>query len=618
MKTTCNDVNRRALRLNHDFCRRWLPLMTLENLFEAFSPYFNLIVSAMLLNEIGGSKNPHTLFWLVALLVVGNFVLTVANRTSEKFLSQAVNERERNESRSLALKTMQLDYGTVEGTAFRQLRRRVDENAKMNGNGKWALLNAMDSIEYNIFNLLVAIYLFTDMLVHIWSDGFDPLCLLFLALIAALAMVNIVVSNWRQKKETEMVNKGAVMMTDENRYDDAIDSYHMGKDARIYRQDRKILSMKEKYLITDHVKHFTWMFRKVFRYSILTIGIAYLLKFSIYAFIVYYVIQGRVEIGGLIKYVGFVEMFSSSVTRLVTRIALVKDNTPYVADYIQQFEFEPVEQDRGERLGDFAAVSAIEFVDVSFRYPESERYIFRHLSFRIQGGEKVAIVGMNGSGKTTIVKLLCRLYKPTEGKFLVNGRDIWDIAYTEYISLIAAVFQDFKLFSFSLAQNVALNDPYDTQKAAACLERAGLSKRIADMPHGLDTALYKDFEEDGVEISGGEAQKIAIARALYKDAPVVILDEPTSALDPLSEYDIYSRFDELVQDKLAIYISHRLSSCRFCDDILVMDAGQLVQRGRHDTLLQNAAGKYYELWQAQARFYQPDVAENKKLSILNQ
>ena len=609
MKTMCNGVNRRALQLTHSFCRRWLPLMTLENLFEVFSPYFNLIVSAMLLNEIGGSKDPHTLFWLVALLVIGNFVLAVANRTSEKFLSQALNEREKNECRSLALRAMQLDYGTVEGTAFRQLRRRVDENARINGNGKWALLNAVDSIEYNILNLLVALYLFTEMLVHIWADGFDFVCLLFLALIAALAVVNIVISNWRQKKETEMANKGAVMMTDENRYDDAIDSYHMGKDARIYCQDRKILSMKEKYLITDHVKHFTWMFRKVFRYSIVTIGIAYLLKFSIYAFIVYYVLQGRIEIGGLIKYVGFVEMFSASVTRLVTRISLIKNNIPYVADYIQQFEFEPIEQDRGERLGTVAAVSAIEFVDVSFHYPESERYIFRHLSFRIQGGKKVAIVGVNGSGKTTIVKLICRLYRPTHGKILVNGRDIWDIAYEEYISLIAAVFQDFKLFSFSLGQNVALDVTYDIQKATACLERAGLFERMKTMPHGLDTALYKDFDEDGVEISGGEAQKIAIARALYKEAPVVILDEPTSALDPLSEYEIYSRFDELVQDKLAIYVSHRLSSCRFCDDILVMDDGQLVQRGRHDTLLQDVAGKYYELWYAQARFYQLDTAE---------
>ncbi len=607
MKQKREHINLKALKLNHSFCKRWFPLMTAQNVLEVFAPYFNLILSSVLLNEISDTRDQTAIITWICFLLIGNFLLSFLTRTNEKLLSQAVYEREKNEARVLGAKHMNIDYRTVEGTTYRQLRRRVDENAGMNGNGKYALLNVVDSIEYNILNLIVAVYLFTDMLVRIFANGFDVRCVFFLLWIAIFAVANIWISNWRQKKEIHMADKGAILLTDENRYDDAIDSYHMGKDARIYRQDRKILAMKEKYLITDHIKHFQWMFRKVFRYSIPLSGIAYLLKFSIYMFIIYYIIDGRIEIGGLIKYVGFVEMFSSSVTKLVTRRAAMKENTKYVADYLKLFAYEPTEKDKGEPLGNDTSISSVEFINVSFHYPESDRYIFRNLSFRICGSSKVAIVGMNGSGKTTMIKLICRLYKPVEGEIRINGRNIWDIRYEEYSSLIAAVFQDFKLFSFSLGQNVALKNAYDEQKVMSCIQKAGLDDRFSDMPNGLDTCLYKDFDEEGVEISGGEAQKVAIARALYKDAPIVILDEPTSALDPISEYEIYSKFDELVQDKIAIYISHRLSSCRFCDDILVLDGGRIVQRGDHDSLLMDERNKYYELWNAQAKYYLSDL-----------
>jgi ATP-binding cassette subfamily B protein len=210
---------------------------------------------------------------------------------------------------------------------------------------------------------------------------------------------------------------------------------------------------------------------------------------------------------------------------------------------------------------------------------------------------------MNGSGKTTMIKLLCRLYDPSEGEITLNGIDVRKYDYTEYMSVFSVVFQDFKLFSFGLGQNVAANTVYDEQKAADALNKTGFGDRLSALPKGLETPLYKDYEENGVEISGGEAQKIALARALYKDAPFIILDEPTSALDPIAEYEIYSKFDEITGGKTAVYISHRLSSCRFCDDIAVFHEGQLIQRGNHETLLADVSGKYYELWNAQAQYY---------------
>ena len=210
---------------------------------------------------------------------------------------------------------------------------------------------------------------------------------------------------------------------------------------------------------------------------------------------------------------------------------------------------------------------------------------------------------MNGSGKTTMIKLLCRLYDPTEGRITLNGIDIRKYDYSEYLSIFGVVFQDFKLFSFELGQNVAASVEVDEGKAEHTLQEAGFGVRMSAMAKGLHTPLYKDFDEDGVEISGGEAQKIALARALYKEAPFIVLDEPTAALDPISEYEIYTRFNEIVGDKTAVFIYHRLSSCRFCDDIAVFNKGELVQRGSHDVLLADEKGKYYELWHAQAQYY---------------
>lgn len=215
--------------------------------------------------------------------------------------------------------------------------------------------------------------------------------------------------------------------------------------------------------------------------------------------------------------------------------------------------------------------------------------------------EKLAIVGPNGAGKTTFIKLLCRLYDPTEGEILLNGIDVRKYDYGEYVSLMSVVFQDFKLFSMKLGENVAAGIDYNPQQVWACLDKAGMKERTEKMEDGLETDLYQQ-KENGVEISGGEAQKLAIARALYKDAPIVILDEPTAALDPVSEYEIYSRFGQMVEGKTSVYISHRMSSCRFCDWVFVFDGGSIVQTGKHEELLEQD-GLYAELWQAQAQFY---------------
>lgn len=245
----------------------------------------------------------------------------------------------------------------------------------------------------------------------------------------------------------------------------------------------------------------------------------------------------------------------------------------------------------------------IEFRHVSFRYPETDRDVLKDVSLKFQVGKKLAVVGENGSGKTTFIKLLCRLYDPTEGEILLNGIDIRKYDYREYMSVFSVVFQDFSLLAVQLGQNVAASAEYDREKAAECLEKSSLNERFTAMKDGLDTWLYKTFDEKGVTVSGGEAQKIALARALYKDAAFLILDEPTAALDPIAEAEIYEKFNEIAGERTAVYISHRLSSCKFCDEILVFQEGCVVQHGSHAGLVADRDGRYYELWSAQAQYY---------------
>lgn len=310
---------------------------------------------------------------------------------------------------------------------------------------------------------------------------------------------------------------------------------------------------------------------------------------SVSEFLLYFTAVGNFTtwVTGILKGFGELHQFSLELSS--------------VRSYIEAPE--PFRMEGGKAIEpDTTLPYTLELRDVSFRYPNTETWALRHVNMKFQVGSRLAVVGENGSGKTTFIKLLCRLYDPTQGEILLNGIDIRKYSYRQYIDLFSVVFQDFQLLAFPLGQNVAAAVEVDKGRAARCLEMAGFGKRLAALPQGLETPLYKEFDESGVQVSGGEAQKIALARALYKDAPFVVLDEPTAALDPVAEMEVYENFDKIVGDKTAVYISHRLSSCRFCDDIAVFDHGHIVQQGSHDALVE-APGKYQELWHAQAQYY---------------
>lgn len=387
--------------------------------------------------------------------------------------------------------------------------------------------------------------------------------------------------------------------------------YQRGKDIRIYDQAGLLAGEWEKYARVNE-RYCHNLIRKLRFMDISSPCILFLMSAMTYAFVIARSVSGMYTASqAVVLIMGMTSCLTGCSEILAYRLELF-DLAPQNLQHI--FDFLDIPDEK--YMGTFPTEKRedneyeFEFKHVSFKYPGSEQYVLRDIDLKWRIGEKMALVGANGSGKSTLVKLLCRLYDPTEGEITLNGIDIRKYSYREYLDLFSVVFQDSKLFSFSIGENVAADTEFEADRVVDCVRRVGLSERLDEMPEGIQTCLYKDFDAKGVEISGGEAQKLCLARAVYKGAPFIILDEPTAALDPVSEHEIYTKFNAITGTKTAIYISHRLASCRFCDDITVLEKGRIVERGSHGHLLEQN-GIYAKMWQAQAQYYRESAQEGR-------
>ncbi len=320
-----------------------------------------------------------------------------------------------------------------------------------------------------------------------------------------------------------------------------------------------------------------------------------------YFYIGYLAVTKAISIGDFSMCVSSAANLYHSLFNVVSSVQELRKRCRYAHRYLE-FTAYPAAMTKGSKPVS-KGKHTIEFSHVSFKYPRSENYVLRDVNIKIRSGEHLSIVGLNGAGKTTFIKLLCRLYDVTEGEILIDGVNIKEYSDEEYRRLFAVVFQDFQLFAFSLRENIALSEEADDSRIEEALKLSGFYEDAQKLEHGLDTTLFKSFDEKGTELSGGQQQKTAISRALYRNAPIVILDEPTAALDPVAEYDIYRQFNTLVGGKTAIYISHRLSSCKFCDKIAVFAEDTIKEYGTHDELAERCGGIYAEMFKAQAQYY---------------
>ena len=326
-------------------------------------------------------------------------------------------------------------------------------------------------------------------------------------------------------------------------------------------------------------------------------------RILIYFFLIGKVVFTGMLIGDFTFYLSNTTNFSNALTDMTNSVLDLNE----CATFIREFRFfDSLCRERASVFGNKKHAGddcSIEFRNVSFRYPNTDKYVLNHISFKIGQGEKLSLVGVNGSGKTTLVKLSCRFYEPTEGNIYIGGVDIREYSPREYNRLLGVVFQDFKLFSFSVRENITMGKEDDPAHEAECIAQSGLKEKIDGLSQGMETYIYKDFDENGMEFSGGEGQKLAIARALYKQAPVMILDEPTASLDPIAEYEIFQKMNQVTQGKTAIFISHRLSSTQFTDKIAVLQNGSLVEYGGHDELMEIDNGVYRGMFSVQRDYY---------------
>lgn len=314
------------------------------------------------------------------------------------------------------------------------------------------------------------------------------------------------------------------------------------------------------------------------------------------------VILGKITIGTFTQMLTAGSTFYSSMQNMVWGFQDIIKKSNYSYEYVKFMNY-PAAMVVGDRKLKKSDKHTIEFKNVCFSYPSSNVRVLDNVYITISAGEHLSVVGLNGAGKTTFIKLLCRLYDVDSGDILLDGINIKKFEYDEYMNTIAVVFQDFKLLSFSAKKNIVLDKDEKDENVNKLLELVGLGEKMKSLPKGIDTPIFKQFEKEGIEMSGGEQQKLAIARALYKNSPIVILDEPTAALDPIAEYEIYRQFETLVGGKTAIYISHRLSSCKFCDRIAVFSEGTIKELGTHDELVIMPNGVYAEMFEAQAQYY---------------
>ena len=606
-------IHFRAYRDLRPYCPGTFAATGCHAVVSALSPYATVYLSARLINELAGSRRPEVLWPLVGLTLAVTTLLALLSGVLLHWKNAATDRYNQSKEKLLTDKMLSLDYADVDNAKTHDLLSQIRQNELWAGWGFQKLLEAFDGIARGIAGLLGAIALTVSLFtLPVPASAGNlvilnhPLFILLLVVILAAVSFLAPLCNNQSEKYWPVLSEDAKFS---NRIFGTFGFLSKKKesnpDIRMYNQ-QKIASY---YL--DHA----FLFRvggKVDRllrgpmggWVALGSAISAMLTGLVYLFVCLKAWGGAFGVGSVTQYVGAVTALSASISTLMEMLGSLQSNTAFMRT-IYQFLDIPNRMYQGslttEKRSD--RQYEVEFRDVSFKYPGSGVWALRHVNMKFKVGERMAVVGENGSGKTTFIKLLCRLYDPQEGQILLNGIDIRKYNYQDYMSLFSVVFQDFQLLAQPLGDNVAGSRNYDSGKVRQALADAGFGARLAKMPQGLNTMLYKEFAADGVDVSGGEAQKIAIARALYKNAPFIILDEPTAALDPIAEAEIYAKFNEIAGDKTAVYISHRLSSCKFCDEIAVFDHGQIIQQGSHEKLLADADGKYCALWTAQAQYY---------------
>ena len=572
-------------------------LILLNGLIGGGKIILNMVLPMFLIDELTGGRDVKKLILFGACIVANNVIMTFITDSLQKYRDVKDEWVQNVMVEKLGERIMNLEYSYLENTYYLDLKERAI----------FAVQNqsAIVAIITLIANTVQGVITLAGLMVILFTLG--PVLMTAIA-IGVVLMILIV----KAASGTMVALMNRIIPI--NR----IFGYYAGvaadkpaqKDLRLYHMDK---------LVTEKIRQSNETTCDEFDVANRKMGLANgangVITEFISAFTYGYVgirtisdmFGSRITLGSLTMYVSSAITFSSTIIQFGENLIGLWQNSQFLVPY-QEFMAlkEETIEDGGVPMDD--TVETLEFRNVSFTYPKAEKPVLKNVSFVVKKGEKISIVGLNGAGKSTLVKLICRMYKADSGEILVNGRDIYDYDYLSYMNVISAVFQDYKLFNFTIEENISCRESgADENRVNYLIDEVGMREKIDTLPEGIHSRFGKEYDEEGVELSGGQGQKIAIARALYKKASMVILDEPASALDPIAEAEIYEKFNSLVEDKTAIYISHRMSSSVFCDRILIIDGGTVSDFDTHENLMKKTDSLYYKLFTSQA--------ENYKLAI---
>lgn len=569
-------------------------LLVFNSLFTSLQIVGNVMLPKYLINELIKLENIQLIFIYAGAIVLFNLMFGFINRTFRRLVSVKANYVDKGVQEAMAKKIMNVEYRYLEDPYYLDLKERASF-AITNQDSINRIINFISAIVGDVFTLIA-------LTVIIISLSY----ILFFILIAGI-IITFIINALFKSYQTKFYQEIIPINRKFGYYFQLSFNDRITKDMRLYKMSP---------LILNRVKEFNYdlykNFKKYFIWAGLTNGLNAIINALTSAFSYLYisirVISNRfgtkISIGDYSMYVASTITFTKTFNKILESFTQIVQLLKYLDPLIEFMELKDIHEMKSDLK--LTNIECIEFRNVTFKYPNSDTIILDNISFTINKREKVSIVGLNGAGKTTLIKLICRFYHPTSGEILVNGENIFAYDYNSYIGEIAAVFQDYRLFAFSIIDNISGDEAPNIISINKIINQVGLNDKINDLPNGMDTLLNKAYDEEGTELSGGQNQKIAIARALYKQSSLVILDEPTSALDPIAEAEIYEKFNELVTDRTAIYISHRMSSSVFCDKVLVIDNGKLVNYDTHQNLMKLQDSLYFQLFSAQSKNYRLD------------
>lgn len=562
-------------------------LMILDSVKSTVQPFVLLIIPKYILDELASERRVDVTLRYIAYYAAAVVGFNLISLIISRFGSDQSMKIDHRVAMDQHTKWLHMDYDKFENGRVRDLEARSVSAAEPRN-------FAEDKVLGFISNLIrLGGYTYIIMSLH-------PIMILFILTVIA---ANTLIARRSAKLGYEYTTAMTRLSRRFNYIFRTMVDFKVGKDVRINGADSWLKSKFEKES-EEYIRDHRAQQRKLLGINTLSDIIGLIQTVVMYGYCGYLAISGGITVGSFTVFLGALTAFTGTFNEFVKRFPALGLLSKYIDDYR---EFLRCAEHEGKELetSDISALPEhcdIEFVNVSFKYPDTDRYVLKNINIKIKAGERLSIVGYNGAGKSTFIKLLCRFYKPTEGKILLGGVDISTYPLPEYRRRLAVVFQDYQLFYMSVRYNIVLNLEEDPERVRKALAESGILEKIEGLENGIDTSYGRILYYNSRDFSGGETQKIACARAYYRDSPIVILDEPTSALDPVAETQLYGRFNEIIGDKTAVYISHRLASVKFCDSIAVFADGELVERGTHAELMKKN-GIYADMFTKQAHYY---------------